>query len=138
MITTNLTMPNKPEQNLSSVVGAETYTIWVNMLNELVPRGRTHRLAPLVAGMLHYAVAIAIAAKKPDEKSGAASAVQSLLYAAEASDPSEVENYLTEMVKQLFRDAKVDYNRTNARGKKYSILESTCEEFVNWYNMPWE
>ncbi len=136
MITTNLTMPNKPEQNLASVVGAETYAVWVNMLNELVPQGRTHRLVPLVAGMLHYAVAIA--AKKPDEKSGTASAVQSLLYAAEASDPSEVENYLTEMVKQLFRDAKVDYSRTNARGKKYSILESTCEEFVNWYNMPWE
>ncbi|MBV5289918.1 hypothetical protein [Pelodictyon phaeoclathratiforme] len=131
-------MPNKPEQNLASVVGAETYAVWINMLNELVPQGRTHRLAPLVAGMLHYALALAIAKKKHDEESSTASAVQSLLYAAEVSDPSEVENYLREMVKQLFRDAKVNYNRTNAHGKKYSILESTCEEFVNWYNMPWE
>jgi hypothetical protein len=131
-----MNMPKKPEQSLASVVGTETYAVWVNMLNGLVPQGRTHRLAPLVAGMLHYA--LAIAEKNHDAESDTASAVQSLLYAAETSDPSEVEKYLKNMVKQLFKDAKVKYNRTNAYSEKYSILESTYEEFVNWYNMSWE
>ena len=131
-------MPNKPEKNLASVVGAETYAVWVNMLNKLVPQARTHRIAPLVSGMLHYALAIAIAEKKHDEESGTASAVQSLLYAAEASDPSEVKSYLKEMVKQLFKDAKVKYTRTNAHRENYNLLESVYEEFFDWYNMPWE
>ena len=128
--------PNKTEQNLAAVVGIETYTVWVDMLNKLVPQGRSHRLAPLVAGMLHYA--LAIAEKRDDKESDTASAVQSLLYAAEASDPSEVENYLKDLVKQLFMDAKVKYTRTNVRGNNYNILDSAYEEFFDWYNMPWE
>ena len=128
--------PNKTEQNLADIVGTETYAVWVDMLNKLVPQGRSHRLAPLVAGMLHYA--LAIAEKRDDKESDKASAVQSLLYAAEASGPSEVENYLKDLVKQLFMDAKVKYTRTNARGNNYNILDSVCEEFFDWYNMPWE
>lgn len=128
--------PNKTEQNLADIVGTETYAVWVDMLNKLVPQGRSHRLAPLVAGMLHYA--LAIAEKRDDKESDTASAVQSILYAAEASGPSEVENYLKDLVKHLFMDAKVKYTRTNARGNNYNILDSVCEEFFDWYNMPWE
>lgn len=128
--------PGKTGQNLAAVVGIETYTVWVDMLNKLVPQGRSHRLAPLIAGMLHYA--LAIAEKKDDKESDTTSAVQSLLYAAEASDPSEVENYLKDLVKQLFMDAKVKYTRTNVRGNNYNILDSAYEEFFDWYNMPWE
>ena len=99
------------DSTLAAVVGTETYAVWVNMLNKLVPQARTHRIAPLVVGMLHYA--LAIAEKKHDKESDTASADQSLLYAAEASDPSEVKRYLKDMVKQLFKDAKVKYTRTN-------------------------
>lgn len=42
----------RQKQSLQEVVGAQTYTSWVDMLRRLAPDGRTHRLAPLVAGML--------------------------------------------------------------------------------------
>jgi hypothetical protein len=32
-------------QSLQTIVGQETYTVWKKMLRELVPDGRTHRLA---------------------------------------------------------------------------------------------
>lgn len=53
-------MPAKRKQTLEEVVGQETYAMWVDMLRRLVPEGRTHRLAVLVAGMLHYAYLIAL------------------------------------------------------------------------------
>ncbi len=38
--------------SLQSVVGETTYEIWLEMLRILVPGARTHRLAPMLAGML--------------------------------------------------------------------------------------
>lgn len=52
------------QRSLDAVVGPDTYSVWVNMLRALVPQGRTHRLAPLVAGMLQY---------RPKKKSKASS-----------------------------------------------------------------
>ncbi|MDH3443799.1 MAG: hypothetical protein OEN50_07750 [Deltaproteobacteria bacterium] len=43
-------------RNFGTVVGADTYAVWVCMLRELVPDGRTHRLSVILAGMLQYAV----------------------------------------------------------------------------------
>ncbi len=34
----------KRTRNFRAVVGADTYAVWVRMLRELVPDGRTHRL----------------------------------------------------------------------------------------------
>ena len=50
-------MSQEDNQSLKSLVGAKTYKVWVDMVQSLVPHGRTHRLAPLVAGMLHHALA---------------------------------------------------------------------------------
>ena len=44
----------KTKNSLKTVVGQETYDVWVDMLRRLVPEGRTHRLAPMIAGMLQY------------------------------------------------------------------------------------
>ncbi len=40
---------------LREIVGSPMYDAWVAQLAALVPGGRTHRLAVIVAGMLHYA-----------------------------------------------------------------------------------
>jgi hypothetical protein len=106
------------------------------MLRELVPEGRTHRLAVMVAGMLQYAVAIA-GAKSAKEKREESLAF-SLLEASDATDPSEVEELIDDAVVQLFKDAKVRFERTNARGDKYSLAEDSYEEFIHWFDMPWE
>lgn len=57
--------------SLKQIVGQKTYSVWVEMLRQLVPEGRTHRLAPLVAGMLQFASDMAYQkyGNNPDEGS---------------------------------------------------------------------
>jgi hypothetical protein len=121
-------------RNFGTVVGADTYEVWVRMLRKLVPDGRTHRLAVMLSGMLQYAVVMAAAKGYKDERSLAAS----LLEASEATDPSEVEELIHDAIVQLFKDAKLRYERTSARGVRYSLAEEAYTEFVHWYDMPWE
>jgi hypothetical protein len=128
------TAARQTSRSFRTVVGADTYEVWVRMLRNLVPDGRTHRLAVMLAGMLQYAVVMAAAKGDKDERSLAAS----LLEASEASDPSEVEELIHDAVVQLFKDAKVRFERTNARGDKYSLAEDSYVEFIHWFDMPWE
>ena len=106
------------------------------MLHHLVPDGRTHRLAPMVAGILEYASIIAY------EKSGATppegSVARSLLFASEEGDPEEARATLSDVVERLFEDSKVNYRRIAARGGEYSIVDSVLAEFLDWESMPWE
>ena len=121
---------------LEEVVGQETYTVWTEMLERLVPDGRTHRLAPMIAGMLRYAAEIAYEEYGDVPEEG--TIVGSLLEAAEAYDPDEVSELLQEVVNQLFADAGVDPERVSSQGDDYSIVESAIYEFMHWYDMPWE
>lgn len=121
--------------SLKQIVGQETYSTWVDMLRRLVPEGRTHRLAPLVAGMVQFASAIAYEKFGDDPVEGSVAHV--LLLSSEACDPSEAEE-LSDLVAQLFDDANVGYKRTSSRGDDYSVVESAVYEFIHWYDMPWE
>ena len=105
------------------------------MLRQLVPEGRTHRLAPLVAGMLQYASDMAY--QKHGDNPDEGSVAEVLFMASEVYDPAEAEE-LSELVEQLFTDAKVNFERVSSRGDEYSITESAIYEFIHWYDMPWE
>jgi hypothetical protein len=128
--------PKQTRRNFGTVVGAGTYAVWVRMLSELVPDGRTHRLSVMLAGMLRYAAVIAAADQ--DEEEDESSLALCLIEATEASDPSEVKDLIHDAVVQLFKDAKVRFERTSARGTIYSLAEEAYEEFIHWYDMPWE
>ena len=128
------TAAKQKSRSFSTVVGADKYKAWVLMLRKLVPDGRTQRLAVMLAGMLQYAAAMAAAKGDEDERSLAFS----LLEASDATDPSEVEELIHDAVVQLFKDAKVRFERTNSRGDKYSLAADSYEEFIHWFNMPWE
>lgn len=125
-----------PRRSLRDAVGPLVYQTWVDMLHALVPDGRTHRLAPLLAAMLQYAL---VAAEEGQEDDTAeASVSQSLLDSAEAFEPEDVKALLHDVVTQLFRDARVGFNRTSARGEKYSIADEAYNEYIHWFDMPWE
>ena len=126
----------KTSRSFGHIVGEDTYAVWVSMLKELVPHGRTHRLSVVLAGMLQYAASVA----EPNQEKEAddSSLASSLIQATEVGDPSEVEELIHDAVVQLFKDAKVPFERTNARGTKYSIAEEAYTEFIHWYDMPWE
>ena len=132
-------MPKKEAQadwSLKVLVGAHTYGVWVDMLRRLVPHGRTHRLSPMVTGMLHYSSGLAYEkfVDTPLDDSPAAA----LLSASETGDVEEAVEYLHELLENLFADAGVESIRTSSRGDQYSVVENSIEEFVRWYDMPWE
>jgi hypothetical protein len=53
----------------------------------------------------------------------------SLMEATELSDPREVEDLIHDAIVQLFKDAEVWFERTNARGVKYSLAEVAYAQF---------
>lgn len=123
----------KQADSLATIVGEPTYKVWVQMLSELVPEGRTHRLALLVAGMLQYAAQVAEVDEDSDDPLAHAFTT---MY--EAYDAGSVPKVIYRSAEQLFFDANVAYDRHSSRGTHYSILEEALEEFVRWHDMPWE
>ena len=128
-------MPPKPKRSLQDVVGKETYEVWVNMLRELVPDGRTHRLSVVIAGMLHYATAIA--EQFDEEELGKDSVALSLLNANEMG-PDEIKDELHDVMKRLFNDAGVTFDRVSKRGEPYSVADEAYNEYFSWYDYPWD
>lgn len=128
-------MVKKSQGNLEGIVGDKAYSVWVDMLHRLVPDGRTHRLAPIIASMLQYASEVAYEKYGSDPEEG--SAAYSLIVSEEAGYDEAVD-LLLPIVERLLKDSQVKSKRKSARGIEYSIAESAIQEFVNWYNMPWE
>ena len=128
-------MPSKSKRSLQDVVGKETYTVWVDMLRELVPDGRTHRLSVVIAGMLQYATAIA---EKLDEDELEEDSVASSLINANEMDPEQLKRELHDVVKKVFRDADVAFDRVSKRGDQYSIADEAYNEYFSWYDYPWD
>lgn len=122
--------------SLASVVGEATYGVWVDMLKRLVPGGRTHRLAPMVAGMLQYAAERAFQRSRGTPPEG--SVAGALISLMEEEGDSAHTDHLAEIVEQLFRDAGVKSVRADRRGQRYSLVDAAVEEFIRWDSMPWE
>ena len=128
--------PKKTKRSLQDVVGKETYTVWVNMLQELVPDGRTQRLSVVVAGMLQYAFEIAQKIKNKNEDEH--SAAMSIMDATETADPDEIKGLIHDLVDRLFMDAGVEHERVSKRGEHYSIAYEAYNEFARWFDYPWD
>ena len=126
----------KKAPTLESVVGAGTYGVWVEMLKVLVPGGRTHRLAPVVAGMLQYAAERAHRGARGAPKEGSVADV--LLSAGEHDEDGAPAADLVVLVERLFQDAGVKSRRVNRRGERYSLTDAAIQEFIRWDSMPWE
>ena len=129
-------MPKKSKRSLQDVVGKETYDVWVDMLRELVPGGRTHRLSVVVAGMLEYAVDKSALIKHRNEEEH--SVAMSLIDASEAGYPEHIKGLIHDVVDRLFKDAGVEYERVSKRGDHYSIADEIYNEFSGWYDYPWD
>jgi hypothetical protein len=128
----------KPEAglkpSLKSVVGDTTYGVWLDMLKVLVPGGRTHRLAPIVAGMLRYAAEQS--AKNARRHLPARALADALIALDEGDDDSA--SLVTIAVQRLFHDAGVRATRHSRSGAQYSVVETSVHEFQRWDAMPWE
>ncbi len=115
--------------DFEELVGEDTYQTWINMLKELVPHGRTHRLAVVVAGMLYYTAL---------QNRIEGNAVSDIFDEIDGMDYDDTESELMVVVERLFNDAKVKWKRTNSKGQGYSIAEESIREYFAWGDMPWE
>ncbi len=123
-------MKNKTQAiSLEPLVGSEAYGVWIKMLKSMVPHGRTHRLAVVVAGMIQYAANTSYE-KDPD--------LYEQIFDCTDYDDELGNQKLIPYVEKLFADAKVKANRKNSRGESYSIAESALVEHQRWDYMPWE
>jgi hypothetical protein len=129
-------MSPKSKRSLQDVVGKETYAVWVDMLGELVPDGRTHRLSVVVAGMLQYALDKAMQIKHRNEEDH--SVAMSLIDANEAGYPEGIKELIHDVVDRLFKDAGVKYERVSKRGEHYCIADEIYNEFASWFDYPWD
>ena len=129
-------MSPKSKRSLQDVVGKETYTVWADMLRELVPDGRTHRLSVVVAGMLQHALGKAVEIKHRNEEEH--SVAMSLIDAEEAGYPEAIKELIQDVVDRLFKDAGVKYERVSKSGEHYSIADEAYNEFAGWYDYPWD
>lgn len=124
---------SKLGKDFEQLVGSDVYSVWLRMLKELVPSGRTHRLAVLVAGMLQYACCCQIKASKEN------TAFKLLDQSAEIGmDYDDQGKLIIPLIEQIFKDSGVKWKRKNARGRSYSIAEQSLDEFLRWEFMPWE
>ena len=52
--------------------------------------------------------------------------------------PDEIKDELHDVVKRLFKDTGVTFDRVSKRGEQYSVAEEAYEEFVHWFDYPWD
>ena len=128
-------MTTKHKRSLQDVVGKETYMVWVNMLRELVPNGRTHRLSVVIAGMLHYATCLA---EELDEDELEEDTVALSLINANEMDPDQLKDELHDVLKRLAKDAGIVFERMSKRGDPYSIEDEAYNEYFSWLDYPWD
>lgn len=129
-------MSPKSKRSLQDIVGKDTYTVWVDMLRELVPDGRTHRLSVVVAGMLQYALDKAMKIKRRNEEEH--SVAMSLIDSADTANIDHIKALIHDVVDRLFKDAGVSYERVSKRGEHYSIADEIYNEFSSWFDYPWD
>ena len=129
-------MAPKSKRTLQDVVGKETYSIWVDMLRELVPDGRTHRLSVVIAAMLQSALDKSVKIKHRNEEEH--SVAMSLIDADDAGYPDGIKELIHDVVDRLFKDAGVSYKRVSKRGEQYSIADEAYNEFARWFDYPWD
>lgn len=137
-----VTRTKTPPDDLRSLVGDSVFTAWLETLRLIVPEGRTHRLAVVLAGMLAHAASVARRLPKSRRRGPL---VEMLIDPSEVSDTADaytpyegVFHPLEDLVASLFLEAGVEHRRVNSRGHEYSIVPSAVYEYLHWFDMPWE
>ncbi len=120
---------------IKDVVASKNYSVWLEMLERLVPYGRTHRLSIVVASMLQVAYEIA---QEKEESNAKARQLCSIFESAGEHDEENGMKPLLKITEQVFKDARVGFKRVNRKGQGYSIAEEAVYQFLNWDAMPWE
>ncbi len=118
------------------IIGPKSYSTLLQILKEIGPNARTHRISIVIAAILRFAVSRLPA----DCEEGT---LEEALLALD-EEPSLVSEKSAEyelvcgLIDELCREAGMRNQRESSRGESYSIAENAIAEYTAWYNMPWE
>jgi hypothetical protein len=123
-------------EEFKKLIGKQSYAAFIDLLKEVGPDARTHRISVVFAAILRYAL------EKVPEDYEETPLCQTLAELEEgpyfASEDSENYEILYELIDAICKEARIQNERQSARGDNYSISDSAISEFMSWYNMPWE
>lgn len=123
-------------QEFKKIVGKQRYSAFIDLLKEVGPDARTHRISVVFAAMLQYAM------QKVSEDDEETQLYLALARLEEepylASEKSEEYETLYELIDAICKESGMQNSRESARGDSYSIADSAIVEFASWDNMPWE
>ena len=127
---------NKLIDELKAVIGDQQFLSFLDLLRNIGPEARTHRISVVIASILRFAVN----QLPTDCEDG--SLAQALLSLDEepylAHEQSDEYEMVFDLIDSLCNEAGMMNERESSRGEDYSIGENAILEYVAWYNMPWE
>ena len=123
-------------EEFQQIVCAQTCAAFLSMLKEIGPSSRTHRISVVIAAMLRYAVCRVPGEPEEGGLGEALLAIDEEPYLAHGRTPQSEK--LFELIDCLCKEAGMVNQRTDSRGRSYSIAENAMAEFTSWHNMPWE
>jgi hypothetical protein len=118
---------------LRQIIGEVSFDAFLELLTEIGPDSRTHRISVIIAGFLRFAL------EKITDDYENGSVAEALVFLDEELH-SDGEEYfrLKELIDQICKKAGMLNDRVTAGGIKYSIADNAIAEYCRWYNMPWE
>ena len=122
-------------EEFEKIVGTERYSVFMEMLEQIGPDARTHRISVVIAAMMQFALDELI----NDYMDGP---LARALIAFGENDPDsggkDEAEALYEFIDELCSEVGMTNERESARGDSYSIAENVIEVYSNWYAMPWD
>ncbi len=123
-------------KQFKDIIGTQPYSVLLEMLKEIGPDARTHRISVVIGAILRLTLNKCITGGLDNKICQALIMIDEEPYlVAEETDVYEI---LTDLIDNLCREAGMENYRESARGESYSIAENTISEYASWYNMPWE
>ena len=127
---------NKFVDELKNIIGEQQYTSFLELLKDIGPDARTHRITVVIASILRFA------ANQIAPKCNEGTLSQALITLEEepylAHEQSDEYEIVYDVIDSLCTEAGMRNERESARGECYSIAENAILEYAAWYNMPWE
>ncbi len=127
---------NKLIDELKEIIGDQQFLSFLDLLRNIGPEARTHRISVVIASLLRFAV------NQLSPDCDDSSLAQALLMLDEepylAHEQSDEYEMVFDLIDGLCNEAGMTNERESARGVGYSIAENAILEYAAWYNMPWE
>ena len=118
------------------IIGDQHFASFLELLKEIGPDARTHRISVVIASILRFA----IDQLPPDCEEG--SLAQALVMLNDepllVHEESDEYDLVFDLIDGICNRAGMTNLRESARGDAYSIAENAILEYASWYNMPWE